>query len=655
MISIFGRLRVAARVLLLVGISVASACFLVAAHFYSEAEQAVILHDQAEFVALSETSQELQVGALQMRRREKDFLLRRDMKYVEQYRQAAAEVLKSVDEVRAMSLAGSIAGTVKGLGEGIDHATAQFAKVVELQQTLGLTENEGLQGKLRAAVHGVEKVIGEAGLDPMTVKMLMMRRHEKDFMLRGDAKYIKSVDDRRAEFDVLLSASTLSDSQKADLSKLMDTYQTSFKQYAAGVTDFNAAVTELSAIYGEVEPLFDEVMLFAAEGRSGMEARLKERQALVGHMFLAFAGLMLVLTTGLGVMISLSVSRPLNALTRVMGQLAEGDTSGTVPLQAPKTELGMMAATLRVFRENVLRNRELEAEQVRSAAEAAAAKKMLMQQIANQFDASVGEIVSTVSSASAELSATAGAMSTVSANSNDRALTVSAAAEQASANVQMVASATEEMAASVAEINMQVVKASEVARVASDNVTKSATQMASLAQRADRIGEVVSMISAIAEQTNLLALNATIESARAGVAGKGFAVVASEVKQLANQTGAATQDIVKLVEAIQGETRNAVNAINGIGDVIRDLDAMATAIAAAVSEQGATTREVARNISEAATGAQSVSQNMTAVTEASQETLAASSQLYSSAESLSSQAARLKTEVSRFLETIRAA
>lgn len=655
MISIFGRLRVAARVLLLVGISVASACFLVAAHFYSEAEQAVILHDQAEFIALSETSQELQVGALQMRRREKDFLLRRDMKYVEQYRQAAAEVLKSVDEVRAMSLAGSIAGTVKGLGEGIDHATAQFAKVVELQQTLGLTENEGLQGKLRAAVHGVEKVIGEAGLDPMTVKMLMMRRHEKDFMLRGDAKYIKSVDDRRAEFDVLLSASTLSDSQKADLSKLMDTYQTSFKQYAAGVTDFNAAVAELSAIYGEVEPLFDEVMLFAAEGRSGMEARLKERQALVGHMFLAFAGLMLVLTTGLGVMISLSVSRPLNALTRVMGQLAEGDTSGTVPVQAPKTELGMMAATLRVFRENVLRNRELEAEQVRSAAEAAAAKKMLMQQIANQFDASVGEIVSTVSSASAELSATAGAMSTVSANSNDRALTVSAAAEQASANVQMVASATEEMAASVAEINMQVVKASEVARVASDNVTKSATQMASLAQRADRIGEVVSMISAIAEQTNLLALNATIESARAGVAGKGFAVVASEVKQLANQTGAATQDIVKLVEAIQGETRNAVNAINGIGDVIRDLDAMATAIAAAVSEQGATTREVARNISEAATGAQSVSQNMTAVTEASQETLAASSQLYSSAESLSSQAARLKTEVSRFLETIRAA
>ncbi|WP_106753732.1 methyl-accepting chemotaxis protein [Pannonibacter carbonis] len=655
MISIFGRLRVAARVLLLVGISVASACFLVAAHFYSEAEQAVILHDQAEFVALSETSQELQVGALQMRRREKDFLLRRDMKYVEQYRQAAAEVSKSVNEVRTMSLAGPIAGTVKGLGEGIDHATAQFAKVVELQQTLGLTENEGLQGKLRAAVHGVEKVIGEAGLDPMTVKMLMMRRHEKDFMLRGDAKYIKSVDDRRAEFDVLLSASTLNDSQKADLSKLMDTYQTSFKQYAAGVTDFNAAVAELSAIYGEVEPLFDEVMLFAAEGRSGMEARLKERQALVGHMFLAFAGLMLVLTTGLGVMISLSVSRPLNALTRVMGQLAEGDTSGTVPVQAPKTELGMMAATLRVFRENVLRNRELEAEQVRSAAEAAAAKKMLMQQIANQFDASVGEIVSTVSSASAELSATAGAMSTVSANSNDRALTVSAAAEQASANVQMVASATEEMAASVAEINMQVVKASEVARVASDNVTKSATQMASLAQRADRIGEVVSMISAIAEQTNLLALNATIESARAGVAGKGFAVVASEVKQLANQTGAATQDIVKLVEAIQGETRNAVNAINGIGDVIRDLDAMATAIAAAVSEQGATTREVARNISEAATGAQSVSQNMTAVTEASQETLAASSQLYSSAESLSSQAARLKTEVSRFLETIRAA
>lgn len=657
MTSVLGRLRVRARVLLLVAITMVSAGVLASAHFVSEAEQARILEDKAQFDELATQTQLLQSASLQMRRREKDFLLRKDMKYSEQYQQKVTEVLKTADAIMAIRFAAPMSNDLAKLKAGVQEAANQFQNVVALQQALGLNETDGLQGALRAAVHEAEKSIADLGEDALIAKMLMMRRHEKDFMLRGGEKYVSSLVERKAEFDVLLKASALPGDLQAKVGERIAAYHAGFLAYAEQASAFGAAVSRLSEIYGTVEPMFDQVLAFAAAGRAGLDEQMLLRQKEISLLFAAVTGTTVVFALVLGLVISASVSRPLNVLTALMGRLAKGETNDAVPDYPLRTELGMMAATLRIFRENLIRNRELEAEQKRAeaAANTAAARKELMQRLARDFETSVGEIVGIVSAASTELSATAGAMSTVSANANERAVTVSAAAEQASSNVQMVASATEEMAASVAEINVQVERASNVARKASTNIAQSATEMSTLAERADRIGQVVSMISAIAQQTNLLALNATIESARAGEAGRGFAVVASEVKQLANQTGEATKDIVQLVEAIQGGTRNAVDSINGIGGVIRELDEMASAIAAAVSEQGATTREVARNIAEAATGAQSVSQNMVAVTSASQEAQAASSQLYSSAESLSAQSARLRSEVSRFLETIRAA
>jgi methyl-accepting chemotaxis protein len=643
------------RVLGLAALSVAVAVVLGGVYLLGDRASSASLARRDAFEVIADKADALKVGTLEMRRREKDFLLRKDLSYAKAYQAEAEQVSAALADLQSLPSAAPIGQALTKLAQDLGETRKQFDRVVEMNTTLGLTETEGLEGQLRKAVHAVEKEINAAGLDALTVKMLMMRRHEKDFMMRGGDKYIKSVDERRAEFDALLAQTSLDAATKAKLSSEMDAYQSSFRDYAKTAEVLGSEAGRLSELFSGMEPTLEAVFQFAAEGMVAAEKQFAESRSAVWSFFMGALGVSLALALLLGFLISRSITGPLGRMTETMSGLAEGDTSTEVPYTSSSNELGRMARAIEVFRVNAIRNRELEAEQARRDQLAAAERRQLMQSIADEFDANVGEIVETVSAASTELSATAGAMAEVSSATNERAMTVSAAAEQASANVQMVASATEEMSASVNEINAQVERASVVAKRASGDVARTAEQMEALARMADRIGEVISLISDIAAQTNLLALNATIESARAGEAGKGFAVVASEVKQLANQTASATDDISKLIAEIQGQTRTSVQAIGSVGQVIRDLDEMAAAIAAAVNEQGATTREVARNVSEAAGGTRHVSANINAVSDAAQETMAASTQMRSSAESLSDQASRMKLEVSRFLANIRAA
>ena len=350
-----------------------------------------------------------------------------------------------------------------------------------------------------------------------------------------------------------------------------------------------------------------------------------------------------------------SIAKPITETTSVMAQLAEGDNTVEIPGMERKDEIGGMSAAVQVFKDNAIRNKELEAEQEAQKLRTEEEKRVTMNSLADEFDANVGGIVDTVSSASAELSTTAQSMAGISEETSNRANAVAAASEEASTNVQTVASATEQMSASISEINTQVTQSSQASKKAVADVEKTAGQMKALAVTADKIGEVVSMISAIAEQTNLLALNATIESARAGEAGKGFAVVASEVKALANETAKATEDISSHVQDIQVATGEAVASIDDVGTIIKQLDEASTAIAAAMEQQGMTTQEVARNVTEAASGTQEVSSNIASVTEASQEVGAASGEVTTAAGELSRQSEIMKTEVQKFIEQVRVA
>jgi methyl-accepting chemotaxis protein len=273
----------------------------------------------------------------------------------------------------------------------------------------------------------------------------------------------------------------------------------------------------------------------------------------------------------------------------------------------------------------------------------------------DDFEANVKAVVDTVASASTELQSNAQSMSATAEETNRQSSAVAAASEQATANVQTVASAAEELASSVAEIGRQVSQSASIAAMAVDEAKRTDATVQGLSEAAQKIGEVVRLISDIASQTNLLALNATIEAARAGEAGKGFAVVASEVKSLANQTAKATEEIAAQIGAIQSSTNDAVGAIQSIGKTIGEINDIASSISAAVEEQGAATREIARNVQEASQGTTEVSSNIAGVTQAAGETGSAASQVLSAAGELSSQAERLKAEVESFLTTVRAA
>ncbi|HMK81080.1 MAG TPA: methyl-accepting chemotaxis protein [Xanthobacteraceae bacterium] len=350
-----------------------------------------------------------------------------------------------------------------------------------------------------------------------------------------------------------------------------------------------------------------------------------------------------------------SIVPPLRRMTGMMGKLAAGDTSVEVPGTGRHDEIGAMAGAVQVFKDSMIEAERLRAEQAEAERRMAAQRKADMHRLADEFQAAVGNIVETVSSASTELEAAAGTLSKTAEVTQGLSGTVAAASEQASANVQSVASATEEMTSSVNEISRQVQESAKIAGDAVKQAQQTDGRINQLSQAAGRIGDVVKLITAIAEQTNLLALNATIEAARAGEAGRGFAVVASEVKALAAQTGKATEEIGTQIAGMQAATQESVTAIKEIGGTIGRISQIASTIAAAVEEQGAATQEIARNVGEAAKGTAQVASNITDVNRGAGETGAASAQVLASAQSLSSESNHLKVEVDRFLATVRAA
>jgi methyl-accepting chemotaxis protein len=343
-------------------------------------------------------------------------------------------------------------------------------------------------------------------------------------------------------------------------------------------------------------------------------------------------------------------------MTRAMGELAQGNFDIVLPGLTRSDEIGDMGRAVEQFKQKAAEKAEGEAREKAAAADRqAATRRVEMQRLAESFEQAVGGIVNTVSSASSELEAAAGVLTDTAQVTQQLSGTVAAASEQASANVQSVASAAGQMTLSVDEIGRQV---HESAKIAIDAVTQARAtdaRISELSQAAGRIGDVVKLITAIAEQTNLLALNATIEAARAGEAGRGFAVVASEVKALAAQTGKATEEIGVQIAGMQAATQDSVAAIKEIGGTISRISEIASTIAAAVEEQGATMQEIARNVDEAAKGTAQVANNIGEVNRGAGDTGSASTQVLASAQALSGESGRLKQEVDRFVMTVRAA
>jgi methyl-accepting chemotaxis protein len=348
------------------------------------------------------------------------------------------------------------------------------------------------------------------------------------------------------------------------------------------------------------------------------------------------------------------ITRRLTAMTTAMRGLADGDHAVRIPAQAGADEIADMARAVEVFKRNGIEAERLQVEQNAEQARKLQRQSAIEQHIA-AFEQGVRDTLDQLTAAATDMRTTSQGMSATSDKTTARASAVAGVVVEVSGNMQTAASAAEELLSSVSEIGRQVDHSSKIAGQAVDEAGRANATVQDLSQAAQKIGDVVKLISAIAEQTNLLALNATIESARAGEAGKGFAVVAAEVKTLANQTAKATDEIGGQVTAMQHATGEAVGAIGNISQTITSISEIAAAIAAAVEEQGAATREITRNVQGAANGANAVSGNIAGVNEAAHETGSVSVAVLASAEKLGRQAAAMRADVDRFLANIRAA
>ncbi|KPG01045.1 chemotaxis protein [Rhodopseudomonas sp. AAP120] len=407
----------------------------------------------------------------------------------------------------------------------------------------------------------------------------------------------------------------------------------------------------MDAIRGHVRDLVDAEAALLSVRAEGAAAALSSSYTAI---ILSAVVMLVIIIAGL-LFLGRAVTRGIVDMTTAMGRLAQNDLTVEVPHADRRDEIGKMAMAVQVFKDNAVRVRQLEAEQQEAERRQVAQRKAEMMKMANGFEAAVGEIVNTVSSASTELEASATTLTLSADRAQHLSSTVAAASEEASTNVQSVASATEELSSSISEISRQVQESARIAVDAVNQARNTDDRVSELSKAATRIGDIIELINTIAGQTNLLALNATIEAARAGEAGRGFAVVASEVKALAEQTAKATGEISQQISGIQSATNDSVTAIKQITGTIEQLSEIASTIAAAVEEQGAATQEISRNVQQAAQGTQQVSSNVIDVQRGATETGSASSQVLSSAQSLAKESTRLRTEVGLFLDTVRAA
>ena len=629
----------------------------------------------------------LEIEFLQNRRAEKDFLLRRDEKYVAAHKDVSARAEKTLADLASLVESPATGGELQTISDGYANYQKSFATLVGASIALGLDPSSGREGAMRAAVHSIEELLKSVDDKGLQASMLTMRRHEKDFIMRRDPKYVAKHAEERAAFAKTPAEKFGGAANQATILKALDEYGKAFQDYATIAETEAAARTGVSDAFAAVEPVFDQMAAGIAADKA--KAETESAGALQTTRTIAIAAILaaIALIAATVLLIGRSISRPIVATTKAMTLLAGGDTVSAIPYAGRRDEIGEMAGAVEVFRQAAIANRRLEAEAAENRAHAeaerirlqeeaeAAAQARLRQatsglagglrrlaagdlsfQLTEPFAADFEQLRHDLNSAVAQLGETLGSVAQSSGSIDDGSREISVSADDLSKRTEQQAASLEETAAALDEITANVAnstKRAEEARTVAGEANRSAATsgeivsgaieaMKRIEHSSGQISNIIGVIDEIAFQTNLLALNAGVEAARAGEAGKGFAVVAQEVRELAQRSAQAAREIKELIRKSTAEVEGGVKLVQDTGVSLQAIGVHVATINQHMDAIAISAREQSLGLSEVNTAVNQMDQVTQRNAAMVEETNAASA-------SLANEAVRLREQISRFV------